>query len=379
MGSVLSYHNNFNKVQLSKLNEQELNLLFVILAQMRDKKVGEKIELFAKDINKIILELKSDDGEGKTQHRLQNSRKYLTDTIDSLKTKFFKLDFRQVLETETEIIDKTFNLFQTMEIHYVKRNPYDGNDYSKLFNRVVLTINPDLNFLIYDLKANFTTYELKEFLNIRGKYAKNLYRYLKQYRTTGWMQMDIKDFFYEMDIPKKYRQGNLDQRVINPAFKELKPIFKGLKSEKIKENGCVTAIKFTFDKQLPAKQIESQQSCAEEAEKINQQIKIVENSQQGHFNEKDRQEAFLFIQYKLKHKDTLLRIENENKEAEAKITKISFKTQKTDNNILLLESANFIFKTSTNEFEKEFKSAKQLKQYISNHAIKTDSNTKDKE
>ncbi|MEE6566572.1 hypothetical protein VWM73_12065, partial [Campylobacter coli] len=42
-------------------------------------------------------------------------------------------------------------LFETMEIHYVKRNPDDGYDESTLFNRITLKINPDFAYLVNQL------------------------------------------------------------------------------------------------------------------------------------------------------------------------------------------------------------------------------------
>ncbi|MEE6591728.1 hypothetical protein VWN77_10980, partial [Campylobacter coli] len=42
------------------------------------------------------------------------------ENINSLKYKFFKANFKQIIETKTEVIHKYVNLFETMEIHYVK-------------------------------------------------------------------------------------------------------------------------------------------------------------------------------------------------------------------------------------------------------------------
>ncbi len=44
---------------------------------------------------------------------------------------------------------------------------------------------PYFGYLLNFLHANFTSFELLEFQNISGKYAKTLYRLLKQWKSTG--------------------------------------------------------------------------------------------------------------------------------------------------------------------------------------------------
>ncbi|MEE6591683.1 replication initiation protein, partial [Campylobacter coli] len=84
---------------------------------------------------------------------------------------------------------------------YVKRNPDDGYDESTLFNRITLKINPDFAYLVNQLTTNFTAFELEEFIALSGKYAKTLYRLLKQFRTTGKAYFEWDEFCKVMDIP----------------------------------------------------------------------------------------------------------------------------------------------------------------------------------
>ncbi|KQI10892.1 hypothetical protein K777_09700, partial [Campylobacter coli CVM 41970] len=99
-----------------------------------------------------------------------------------------------------QVIHKYVNLFETMEIHYVKRNPDDGYDESTLFNRITLKINPDFAYLVNQLTTNFTAFELEEFIALSGKYAKTLYRLLKQFRTTGKAYFEWDEFCKVMDL-----------------------------------------------------------------------------------------------------------------------------------------------------------------------------------
>lgn len=247
MTEIIKYHNDFNRVKLPALTELEQDLLFTILAKVKDKGSGNMIELFPNDL--------------KINERL-NSRQYLTDVMDSLKTKFFKANFREIIETETEIIDKTINLFQEMQIHYVKRNPDDGYDTNKLFNRVVLIVNPRFAYLVNEITQNFTVFELSEFVSLNGKYTKTLYRLLKQFRTTGKVYFKWEDFLELMDIPKYKQIGEIERDILKPAIKELtrerhlfdqiRTPFKNLTYEKKKQKGTrgrggkVIGITFTF-------------------------------------------------------------------------------------------------------------------------------------
>ncbi|HEF9773162.1 TPA: replication initiation protein, partial [Campylobacter coli] len=233
MSDIVKYHNDFNKIQLPSFTEQEQNLLFLIFARIKEKGIDNVVNLYANDF--------------KINEKLSNSKEYLTENINSLKYKFFKANFKQIIETRTEVIHKYVNLFETMEIHYVKRNPDDGYDESTLFNRITLKINPDFAYLVNQLTTNFTAFELEEFIALSGKYAKTLYRLLKQFRTTGKAYFEWEEFCRIMDIPQDYRQSEIDKRILKPAIKELskernlfdqvRVPFKNLAYEKEKAKG----------------------------------------------------------------------------------------------------------------------------------------------
>ncbi len=247
MSDIVKYHNDFNKIQLPSFTEQEQNLLFLIFAKIKEKGIDNVINLYANDF--------------KINEKLSNSREYLTDNINSLKYKFFKANFKQIIETRTEIIHRYVNLFETMEIHYVKRNPDDGYDESTLFNRITLKINPDFAYLVNQLTTNFTAFELEEFISLSGKYTKTLYRLLKQFRTTGKAYFEWEEFKRIMDIPEKLAMRDIDKIILKPVIKELtkernlfdqiRVPFKNLAYEKDKaksrgRGGKVIGITFTF-------------------------------------------------------------------------------------------------------------------------------------
>ena len=259
-GEMVRYHNDLNKIVLPSFDEKELNLLFTILSKVKKKKASDIVNIYAKDFYKIV---------GKNY-----TNKELADIILTLKYKFFKADFTILLETDREIGNATINLFQTMTVWCVKDNIYDGKDFSKNFTRVELALNPLFEYILNDLVANFTEFELAEFVNIKGKYAKILYYHLKQFRSTGkvtiW-QNSWEKFRKDLDIPKDYQQYNINQRILKPAIKELmkertlfdqeRIPFQNLKYEKIKgtgrgRGGNVIGIVFTFKPQKELTELE---------------------------------------------------------------------------------------------------------------------------
>ncbi len=50
---------------------------------------------------------------------------------------------------------------------------------------------PYFGYLLNYLNANFTSFELLEFQNISGKYAKTLYRLLKQWKISWYFKVII--------------------------------------------------------------------------------------------------------------------------------------------------------------------------------------------
>ena len=69
-----------------------------------------------------------------------------------------------------------------------------------------------------------------------------------QYRSTGYYVVRIEDFRERMDIPDNYQMGNIDQKVLQPALRELQNYFNDLKVKKIKakKGNKIAKLEFTF-------------------------------------------------------------------------------------------------------------------------------------
>lgn len=244
---VVKYHNDLNKVGLGAFNELEQNLLFGILVECRNKQDTE-LEFSADKLLKLVS----------VRRNVTNDE--LFKMACNLSQNFLKLDFRVVKKNGNKICRGFFNLFETLLVCSIE---YDNFE---VLEKIIIKVNPDFAYLINELAEHFTQFELEEFIFLKGRYTKTLYRYLKQFRTTGIWRVAWDDFKMLLDIPPSYPMGMIDNRILKPSVAQLQePLnlfersrtpFKNLKYTKIKgkgrgRGGAVTHIEFTFDKQTP--------------------------------------------------------------------------------------------------------------------------------
>lgn len=57
----------------------------------------------------------------------------------------------------------------------------------------------------------------KEFATLKSVYSKSVFRFLKQYRKTGFWKIDLYDFRKVLNIPESYQSSELDKRVLKPV------------------------------------------------------------------------------------------------------------------------------------------------------------------
>ncbi|MCV3554081.1 replication initiation protein [Campylobacter sp. CNRCH_2013_0898h] len=287
MNEIVKYHNDFNKIKLPSFTEQEQNILCGMLTKIKESQTDDSIKFTPQELQKFSTE------------NLTN--KALGEMLIVLREKFFKADFTILIEDkERDLIGKEIvNLFQSFKLWY-QSNDYE---YSNL-QSVEMTVNPRFKYLVNEITANFTAFELAEFIAISGKYTKTLYRLLKQYRSTGKAYFEWEEFKRIMDIPQNYLMHNIDKWILKPAIKELtkertlfdqlRVPFENLTFEKKKvsargRGGKVIGIKFIFKPEnIKIQTIERQEKLSNEKK----QVKIIQN----------------LIGQKIKYQDSILTI-----------------------------------------------------------------------
>lgn len=220
MNEVVKYNNDMNLLKFKGFTKTDMNLLMVFCSKTKDKNT-ERITLAFEEIKELANFTSTD-----------------------------KKDFILALEGMIQRLMKVNSkIITNNKIYYFVLFPTFIVDEAK--EELTIAVNKDFTFLLNELKV-FTKFELNEFIDLDSKYSKNFYRLLKQYRTTGVLQItDIETFREKMDCPTSYSNKRFYERVIKVAIKELqeKELFKNLvcTPKKAKKRGSpVIGYTFTF-------------------------------------------------------------------------------------------------------------------------------------
>lgn len=223
---AVKYNNELNSIPLRNFSVSELNIFLTICASIKEKGCDRVTYDFDK-----IRELAN--YESTSVERFVND---LRSTYSKLLATSYTIENERYIEA--------FTLFNYYKI-------------DKDSKTVEIAVNPNFKHILNDLNlGNFTRFELQEYTSINSTYSKALYMRLKQWKSTGKWEVSLDEFKRVMAIPESYRMSNIDQKILTPALKDLKPFFKGLKVFKLDRNGKLSGkgrpvkkIRFTFQQQ----------------------------------------------------------------------------------------------------------------------------------
>ncbi len=216
---TVKYRNELNMITLKKFNAKEMDLFFALCARMKDKGLNNIVFSFEE-----LKEL--------SDYRT-TAIKAFTDDLDSLYSKMLQLTYRDEYDDDGSF--RRFVLFTSFDVNVKKQT-------------VEVSINPKLEGILNGLTTEFSKFELSAFTSLRSTYAKTLFRLLMQYRSTGYYVVNIEEFRELLNIPDYYQMGNIDQKVLKPAMKELHNYFENLEVTKIKakKGNKIAKLEFTF-------------------------------------------------------------------------------------------------------------------------------------
>lgn len=224
MNEVVKYQNQLNATPLRNFKAVDLDFLMLLCHKFREKGT-ETIQFDLTEIKELA------------NYKFTGQDRFIKDLV-GMNKKLLNCDF--IFRDENKIVQ--FVLFTKFEIDS---------------NRETLTVrvNDEFAFLLNDLGKEFTRFELDEFVHIKSSYAKECYRRLKQFRTTGEWIVKIDEFRKLLDVPDSYKMCDIDRWVLKPIEKELSPLFNNFKITKIKKRGrgrggVVDRLEFRFDKEI---------------------------------------------------------------------------------------------------------------------------------
>lgn len=194
---VVKYKNDMNKLNFKGLGKSDMNLFLAICSKVKEQ--GE---------NEISIEF----------DYLRQISHYTGHTIDGFINDLKRMSQR-IMAVNCEIImdNGGFDMFHLF-------NRFTANPETQI---LTVKVNSDFTWLLNEFTSNYTIFDLKEFVKLQSKYAKNLYRLLKQWRSTGQCIFnDINQFRELMDVPKSYSSKRLCEKIIMPAVKEISKLNK---------------------------------------------------------------------------------------------------------------------------------------------------------
>ena len=228
MKEITRYKNEMNTLSIGKWTAEEMNFLFAILTQVRDEGCKE-LKFDTYDLREYVK------FDPKKPERWNKTMIAVTKKISQLV--YFNME---------DNVFEAMPLFRKFSV--------------KLDEQVVnVRVSEEMEYILNKLNidtGNWTQFEFFEFATLKSVYSKTVYRFLKQYRKTGFWKVDLEDFRNLLSIPESYKPTHIDSRVLKPVMTELPSIFKGLKVHKIKSRrrgNQLLGYEFTFQKETTQK------------------------------------------------------------------------------------------------------------------------------
>lgn len=219
---IVKYDNSFNKTSLSVLTQVQSNILMAVL-----EKMGKELSI---------------DEDGNKCYIAKYEFKEIRDLIESknMDAKRIKIVFDELLNTQVEFFENN---------RYTKAN---------LFSRYTLTnrstaeivLSSNLTSKLFAGGGRYTILQLDEYVNLKNKYSKELYRLLRQFRHSGLLIIKKEDLLKSLKPPKSYDEYNFIQKALNPAIEDASQYFEGLQLINFEKNGngLPDSCKFAFKK-----------------------------------------------------------------------------------------------------------------------------------
>jgi len=168
---------------------------------------------------KLILTLIA--GVEREDEDFKEYRFYIKDFFELIKYKeenytYVKNAFRSLMEKTLEMKTESGGWLLLHWLSSAKSEKGEGY--------VDVKFDPYLKPYLLKLKQCFTTYELKNILFLHSAYSLRIYEHLKQYEKTGVKNISIDELKDILQIKPHITTGDINQRILKAAQKELKKL-----------------------------------------------------------------------------------------------------------------------------------------------------------
>lgn len=178
---VVKYRNEFNLTNINVMDKIEMDILFAICSKITENKVME-VELTFKQLEEKAFLTARDYSTIKSLKKIKS----LADKITNIKF----------------VIDKqhSFDMMPLFARFYASEED----------EKIYVKLNSEFARYLFDIpeKIGFSRFELEQFIFLKSKYAKTLFRFLLQNYKGKWI-VGFNDFKAIMDFPKSYGNGRV--------------------------------------------------------------------------------------------------------------------------------------------------------------------------
>ena len=172
----------------------------------------------------------------------------LIKAMDNFSRHAYSLIFHDIKHTKSLLFIRNISLF--------KEIAYEVNDERKFYPdhfQAFIKIHPKAIPLVKKM-GEFMSFELEEYQKLTSSYSQKLFIALQPFKSAGVYKVSQEELKKLLDVPEKYRQSDIDRRILKRTVEELKASFPNLKYTKEKNNPDkrrVTGYVFTFKKSRP--------------------------------------------------------------------------------------------------------------------------------
>ena len=204
MNEIVKHKNELNDFELGKLSPNQANLFTYLVYKIKDK-------------DKVVISY----DEAMEKLDLPKEHRYFK--------KLLLQSYNKIMDMKYYNIKISENGNTSGSVSHI----FDEFEWDDDTEKISLEVNKKNKYLFSELQSRFTQYSLSEFLEIDGSHSKTLYRILKQWKYKGETPLiTIEKFKFLFGLNEKYKLGDIDRWVINPAIDELKKLFTGLEVHK---------------------------------------------------------------------------------------------------------------------------------------------------
>lgn len=226
--SVVKYNNwlTENIDLITYFKPSEFDIFFAICAKMKDR-------------GSDIVEFTFNELREATNYKANGDQRFYEDiksVNDKLSKIYYNSDPYHFDDKKTQ-----FQMFSTYRASYADKT-------------LLVSVATPYLFILNDLKSNYTIFDLDEFVELDSKYSKELFRYLKQWRTNGKFIVSI-DQLRENFAAPNYKTSLFNKKIIEPSIREIteKGSVKNLNARYVRtrsQGRPIIQYVFTFKKEM---------------------------------------------------------------------------------------------------------------------------------